>query len=164
MSQTKLYSQQPVRPAPGMPNPRFIETNGIQMATYESGAGLPVVFAHGFPELASSWRNQFKSYPASGLRVIAPDMRGYGLTDATTDLNGYTIPNICADLIGLIDHLEIEKAIFCGHDWGGVPVWTMPRLYPDRVLGVIGVNTPAFGNNQPPQTNEEPLVIQTENY
>ena len=159
-------AQRTVRPAPGMPAPRFIQTNGIRMGVYERGEGLPVVFVHGFPELAYSWRNQLRSFPAAGLRAIAPDMRGYGLTDRPTDVESYAIPSICADLVGLLDAFEIDRAIFCGHDWGGVPVWTMPRLYPDRVLGVIGVNTPAFGGSQsaaaePP---EEPLIIRTDNY
>lgn len=160
------FAQQAVRPAPGLPAPRFIQTNGIRMAVYERGEGLPVVFVHGFPELAYSWRNQFRSYPAAGLRVIAPDMRGYGLTGRPTDVDSYAIPNICADLVGLLDAVGIDQALFCGHDWGGVPVWTMPRLYPDRVLGVIGVNTPAFGGAPPQSADppEEPLIIRTENY
>ena len=161
-------AQPAVRPAPGLPAPRFITTNGIRMAVYEAGEGLPVVFVHGFPELAFSWRNQFRSYPAAGLRAIAPDMRGYGLTDRPPDVTGYAISNLCADLLGLLDALDIERAVFCGHDWGGVPVWTMPRIHPDRVAGVIGVNTPAFGGNQGAgqsgQPAEEPLIIPTENY
>ena len=156
--------QAEVRPAPGMPAPHFVTTNGIRMAVYERGEGLPVVFAHGFPELAYSWRNQLRSYPAAGLRAIAPDMRGYGLTDRPADVAGYAIPNLCADLMGLLDALEIERALFCGHDWGGALVWTLPRLYPDRVLGVIGVNTPAFGGPPPSEPVEEPLIIRTENY
>ena len=161
-------AQPAVRRAPGMPAPRFITTNGIRMAVYEAGEGLPVVFVHGFPELAYSWRNQLRSYPAAGLRAIAPDMRGYGLTDRPPDVGSYAISNLCADLLGLLDALDIERAVFCGHDWGGVPVWTMPRIHPDRVAGVIGVNTPAFGGNQAAgqsaQPAEEPLIIPTENY
>ena len=156
--------QPAVRPAPGMPAPHFVNTNGIRMAVYERGEGLPVVFVHGFPELAYSWRNQLRSYPAAGLRAIAPDMRGYGLTDRPAELDGYSIPSLCADLVGLLDALDIERALFCGHDWGGAAVWTMPRLHPDRVLGVIGVNTPAFGGQPPNPPAEEPLIIFTENY
>jgi len=64
-------------------------------------------------------------------------MRGYGRTDRPADVDGYAILSICADLVGLFGALGIDRALFCGHDWGGVPVWTMPRLYPDPVLGVI---------------------------
>ncbi|MCY4633311.1 MAG: alpha/beta hydrolase [Acidobacteria bacterium] len=156
--------QPAVRPAPGMPAPHFVTTNGIRMAVYEQGEGVPVVFVHGFPELAYSWRNQLRSYPAAGLRAIAPDMRGYGLTDRPAEVDGYAIPSLCADLVGLLDALDIERALFCGHDWGGAAVWTMPRLYPDRVIGVIGVNTPAFGGQAPSAPAEEPLIVFTENY
>ncbi len=159
-----VLGQPAVRPAPGMPAPHFVTANGIRMAVYERGEGLPVVFVHGFPELAYSWRNQLRSYPAAGLRAIAPDMRGYGLTDRPADVAGYAIPNLCADLVGLLDALDIERAIFCGHDWGGAAVWAMPRLYPDRVLGVIGVNTPASGGPPPSEPPEEPLIVFTENY
>ena len=65
-----------VRPAPSMPEPRFVDTNGIRMAVYEQGEGLPVVFVHGFPELAYSWRHQMDPFADAGCRVIAPDMRG----------------------------------------------------------------------------------------
>ena len=157
-------AQPAVRPAPGMPEPQFVNTNGIRMGVYEQGEGLPVVFIHGFPELAYSWRNQMRSYPAAGLRAIAPDMRGYGLTDRPADVAGYAIPNLCADLVGLLDALDIGRALFCGHDWGGAAVWAMPRLYPDRVVGVIGVNTPASGGPPPSEPPEEPLIVFTENY
>ena len=159
-----VFGQPAVRPAPGMPAPHFVTTNGIRMAVYERGEGLPVVFVHGFPELAYSWRNQLRSYPAAGLRAIAPDMRGYGLTDRPAQVDGYAIPSLCADLVGLLDALDIERALFCGHDWGGAAVWTLPRLYPDRVLGIIGVNTPAFGGQPPSGPAEEPLIVRTENY
>ena len=159
-----VLGQAEVRPAPGMPAPHFVTTNGIRMAVYERGEGLPVVFVHGFPELAYSWRNQLRSYPAAGLRAIAPDMRGYGLTDQPAEVASYSIPNLCGDLVGLLDALEIDRALFCGHDWGGAAVWTVPRMYPDRVLGVIGVNTPAFGGPPPSEPAEEPLIVRTENY
>ena len=162
-------AQRAVRPAPGLPTPRYVNTNGIRMGVYAAGEGVPVVFVHGFPELAFSWRNQLRAYPAAGLRAIAPDMRGYGLTDRPTDAAQYRTRNLCADLVGLLDALEIDRAVFCGHDWGGVPVWTLPRLYPDRVLGVIGVNTPAFGGGRPAasgsgQPVEPPLIVRTESY
>ena len=69
-----------------MPEPRFIETNGIRMGVYEAGEGLPIVFCHGFPELAYSWRHQIKAFSEAGYRAIAPDQRGYGLTDRPGDI------------------------------------------------------------------------------
>lgn len=139
-----------LEPVIEMPEPTFIETNGIRMAVYEQGEGLPVVFAHGFPELAYSWRYQLPALAAAGYRAIAPDQRGYGLTDRPEDVDAYDVDTLCADLVGMLDALGIEQAVFVGHDWGGGVVWRMPLLYPERVAGVVGVNTP-FG--RPPGPN-----------
>ena len=155
-----------VRPAPHMPAPRFIETNGIRMAVYEQGEGVPVVFCHGFPELAFSWRHQVKALSEAGYRAIAPDQRGYGLTDRPEDVTAYSLQHLCGDMAGMLDALDIEKAVFVGHDWGGGVVWTMVRLHPDRCLGVVGLNTPCQrAPGLPPVDRSEPsLIVMTENY
>jgi pimeloyl-ACP methyl ester carboxylesterase len=125
-----------------LPEPTFVKTNGINMAVYEAGQGVPVVLCHGFPELAYSWRHQLPALAAAGYRAIAPDQRGYGKSDRPKEVEAYSIVELCNDLVGLLDAQGISKAIFCGHDWGGAVVWMMPLLHPHRVLGVIGVNTP----------------------
>ncbi len=128
-----------------MPPVRYADVNGIRMAYYEAGPegeGVPLVFCHGFPELAFSWRHQVKAMSDAGRWVIAPDQRGYGLTDRPDDVESYALENLCADLLALLDHKGIEKAIFVGHDWGGFVVWYMGIRHPDRVAGVIGLNTP----------------------
>jgi len=128
-----------------MPPVAYADTNGIRMAYYGVGpkvGGVPVVFCHGFPELAFSWRHQLRAFEAAGRRAIAPDQRGYGLTSRPDAVEAYDMEHLTADMVGLLDHLGIEKAIFCGHDWGGIVVWQMPLRYPDRVAGVIGLNTP----------------------
>jgi pimeloyl-ACP methyl ester carboxylesterase len=127
--------------ATAWPEPKYIRTNGIRMAVYEAGQGFPVVFSHGFPELAYSWRHQVAALSQGGFRAIAPDQRGYGLTDRPAAVDQYTIVHLCGDLAGMMDALGIDRAVFCGHDWGGAVVWMMPLLFPDRVAGVIGVNT-----------------------
>lgn len=129
--------------AASFPEPRFVRSNGIRMAVYEQGSGtVPVVFSHGFPELAFSWRHQLPALAAAGFHALAPDQRGYGLTDRPDAVTAYGVRDLCADLVGLLDARNIEKAVFCGHDWGGAVVWNMGLLHPERVLGVIGVNTP----------------------
>lgn len=124
--------------------PRLVKTNGIELAVYEAGPkdGLPVVLCHGFPELAYSWRYQLPALAAAGFRAIAPDQRGYGRSSQPAEVESYDMPHLTGDLAGLLDALEIEKAVFCGHDWGGIVVWQMPLYHPARVAGVIGVNTP----------------------
>src|SRR5580658_7384314 len=126
------------------PEPTMVKTNGIDMAVYEMGPkdGFPVVFSHGFPELAYSWRHQLPALAAAGFRAIAPDQRGYGRTSRPDAMRDYDMPHLTGDLAGLLDALGLKKAIFCGHDWGGLIVWQMPIYHPDRVSGVIGVNTP----------------------
>ena len=121
---------------------RLVDVGAATLSVYEAGEGPAVVFCHGFPELAYSWRRQISVVGAAGFRAIAPDMRGYGGSarpPATTD---YDMAHLTGDLVGLLDALDIEKAVFVGHDWGGLVVWQMPLLHPDRVAGVVGVNTP----------------------
>jgi len=140
-----------------MPPVEYVQTNGIRMAVYEAGPAdqkPPVVLCHGFPELAFSWRHQIRDLPKRGLRVLAPDQRGYGLTEATPSVESYDIDHLCADLVGLLDAKGIDKAVFCGHDWGGIVVWQMALRHPDRVAGVIGVNTPFM-----PRPPADPIEI-----
>jgi pimeloyl-ACP methyl ester carboxylesterase len=123
---------------------RYIQTNGIRMHVAEAGSGFPVLLCHGFPELWYSWRHQMKALAEAGFHAIVPDQRGYGDTDAPQAIDAYTIHHLVGDLSGLLDALNIEKAVIVGHDWGGVVVWQMAMLAPHRVAGVVGVNTPFF--------------------
>lgn len=135
----------PAALAERMPPVRFAEANGIRMAYYEvgeRGRGVPVIFCHGFPELAFSWRHQLDAFAAAGRWAIAPDQRGYGLTDRPERVEDYDLEHLTADIAGLMDTLGIERAILCGHDWGGMVVWQFALRYPERTAGVIGVNTP----------------------
>ena len=129
------------------PEPYYVKTNGLDMAVYEEGPkdGLPIVLCHGFPEIAYSWRHQLPALAGAGFRAIAPDQRGYGSTGGPKGPDSiplYDMKHLTDDLVGLLDALEIDKAIFVGHDWGGFVVWQMGLRHPDRVAGVIGVNTP----------------------
>jgi pimeloyl-ACP methyl ester carboxylesterase len=128
-----------------MPPLQLAQVNGIRMGYYEAGPKTdkpPLVLCHGWPELAFSWRHQIKALSEAGIRVIAPDQRGYGATDQPEAVEDYDLEHLTGDLVGLLDHLKIDKAIFVGHDWGGFVVWQMPLRHPDRVAGVVGVNTP----------------------
>ena len=155
-----------VRPAPFMPAPHYVESNGINMAVYEKGEGPVVLFCHGWPELAFSWRDQIDAVAAAGYRAIAPDQRGFGLTGGPDDPMQYDMQIFCDDLVGLLDAKGIDKAVFCGHDWGGAVVWSMARLYPDRCSGIIGLNTGAGRPaGLPPVENSVPsTIVMTPNY
>jgi len=119
-----------------------VHANGLRMRIAEEGRGPTVVLCHGFPELGYSWRHQLPALAAAGFRAIAPDQRGYGGTDAPAAIDAYDIHHLTADLVGLLDTLDVERAVFVGHDWGGIVVWMMPLLHPERTAGVVGVNTP----------------------
>ncbi|HYC23146.1 MAG TPA: alpha/beta hydrolase [Candidatus Bathyarchaeia archaeon] len=121
-----------------------VRSNGIRIAVTEQGEGPAVVLCHGFPELAYSWRHQLPALAAAGFRAIAPDQRGYGDSDRPAEVTAYDMHHLTGDLVGLLDALGIERAVFVGHDWGGLIVWMMPLLHRSRTAGVIGVNTPYF--------------------
>jgi pimeloyl-ACP methyl ester carboxylesterase len=139
-----------------MPEVQYADVNGIRMAYYEAGPrrGVPIVLCHGFPELAFSWRHQIKALGDAARWVIAPDQRGYGLTERPAPVEAYDMEHLAGDLIGLLDHVKADKAIFVGHDWGGIVVWQMPLRYPERAAGVIGLNTPYM-----PRSPVDPIAI-----
>ncbi len=129
---------------PDMPPARIHTVNGVRLAVFEAGPedGLPVVLSHGFPELAYSWRHQIRALAAAGYRVIAPDQRGYGFSEAPAAITAYDMEHLTGDLVGLLDLYGLERAVFCGHDWGGLVVWQLPLMHPSRVAGLMGLCTP----------------------
>jgi pimeloyl-ACP methyl ester carboxylesterase len=136
------------------PAPEYIETNGIRMAVHELGAGPAIVLLHGFPELAFSWRHQLPALAAAGYRAIAPDQRGYGETDKPGSVGDYTIEHLIGDMTGLLDALDLERAVFAGHDWGALVLWQMALLEPERMDGLINLNIPFF-----PRTPVDPIQL-----
>ena len=139
-----------------MPPVKRATVNGVEIGYYEAGprGGVPIILCHGFPELAFSWRHQVKALGEAGRWVIAPDQRGYGVSSKPEDVASYDIDQLTGDMVGLLDHLGVEKAIFCGHDWGGIVVWQAPLIHPSRVAGVIGLNTPFM-----PRAPADPITI-----
>jgi len=121
---------------------RTVATNGVELNVVEAGEGYPVVLAHGFPELSYSWRHQLPALADAGYRVIAPDQRGYGRSSRPEAIEDYDIVHLTDDLLGLLDDIGAEKAVFVGHDWGSMVVWQMALLHPDRVAGVCGLSVP----------------------
>lgn len=125
------------------PEPKMIETNGIELAVHEAGeGGIPVLLAHGWPELAFSWRYQVPVLVENGYHVIAPDQRGYGESSKPEEVEAYDCHQLTADLCGLLDACGIEKAVHVGHDWGAIVVWHQALLHPERVAGVANLSVP----------------------
>lgn len=139
------------------PQARQILANGISLSVHGAGppsAHPPIVFCHGFPEIAFSWRHQLAALSQQGFRVLAPDQRGYGASSAPKGIDAYQIETLCADMVGLLDAEGHERAVFCGHDWGGFIVWEMARRHRERVAGVIALNTPYL-----PRAPIDPIAI-----
>jgi pimeloyl-ACP methyl ester carboxylesterase len=121
---------------------RTVGVNGVDLRVFEQGEGPPVILAHGFPELAYSWRHQLPALAEAGFRAVAPDQRGYGGSTRPEAVEDYDILHLTDDLIGILDDLGEEKAVFVGHDWGSMVVWQLSLLHPERVAGVVGMSVP----------------------
>ena len=97
----------------------------MQLRVVEAGdRGAPVVvLAHGFPELAYSWRHQIPALAEAGYHVLAPDQRGYGGSSRPDAIDDYNIVALCGDIAGLLDDVGAERAVIVGHDWGAMVAW-----------------------------------------
>ncbi|MCG8416069.1 MAG: alpha/beta hydrolase [Pseudomonadales bacterium] len=133
---------------------RFIDSNGITMRIAEAGDSGPLVLlAHGWPESWYSWRHQITFLANAGYRVVAPDMRGYGETDAPAEVEDYDIVHLAADMVGILDALGEETAIMVGHDWGSIVAWNSVLMHPERFSALIAMSVP-YGGRAP----QSPMV------
>lgn len=121
---------------------RTIETNGINVHIAEAGEGPFVLLLHGFPESWYSWRHQLPALADAGYHAVAPDIRGYGQSDAPDEIEAYSMKELTADAIGILDALDVETAVVIGHDWGAPMAWNSALLYPERVRAVGGLSVP----------------------
>jgi pimeloyl-ACP methyl ester carboxylesterase len=141
----RVASTRPSRSSPGAREAathRRLQTNGIGIHVAEAGSGPLVVLLHGFPELWYSWRHQLPVLAAAGYHAVAPDLRGYGGTDASASDESYAPSNLAADAVGLLDALGAEQAVLVGHDWGANIAWACAELFPQRVAGLVALSVP----------------------
>ena len=129
---------------------RTVTTNGIRMRIAHAGSGPLVLLLHGFPESWYSWRHQLPALAAAGYRVVAPDQRGYGGTDAPPDVESYDILHLVGDAVGLLDALGEEQAVVVGHDWGAPVAWHCALLHPERFRAVAALSVPYVGRSPVP--------------
>lgn len=119
-----------------------ILTNGIELHIARCGTGPLVVFCHGFPGLWYSWHRQLPVVAAAGFTAVAIDQRGYGRSSRPLDASAYDSDIHCADLVGLLEALGHEQAIFVGHDFGAPLVWNMAVRHPQKCLAIVPVSCP----------------------
>lgn len=126
---------------------RQVKAAGINFRINEAGPrdGPAIILLHGFPESARAWRKLMDPLARKGFRVIAPDMRGYGGSDAPEGIEPYALGTLAADIPALADALGIAGFVLVGHDWGGIIAWAVAAAYPDRVDRLIILNAPNPG-------------------
>ncbi len=124
------------------PTTQTLQVNGLRMQVTTAGNGPLVLLCHGFPELAYSWRHQVAALSDAGWRVAAPDMRGYGGTDAPAAADQYTLLHLVGDMVDLVRVLGETQAVVVGHDWGAAVAWHCALLRPDLFRAVAGLSVP----------------------
>ncbi len=125
---------------------------GVRLSCLRAGpsGGEPVVLLHGFPESASlGWRRQLPVLAAAGLRVWAPDQRGYGESDRPPRVRDYVIDALSADALAVLDAAAREagrpRAHLVAHDWGGAVAWWTALAVPERLASLTVLNCPPLG-------------------
>lgn len=119
-----------------------VDVNGAPFHVIEQGSGPAVLFCHGFPDTAETWRSQMRAVADAGYRAVALDMRGYGRSHAPADPGLYTSLHIAGDLVGVLDALGIESAVLVGHDWGADHAYRAALMRPDRFRAVVSLSIP----------------------
>jgi pimeloyl-ACP methyl ester carboxylesterase len=131
---------------------RQVQVGALSMHLAEAGAGPLVLLCHGFPECWYSWRHQLTALAAAGYHAVAPDLRGYGRTDAPAPVEAYSMLHLVGDLTGLLDALGQKQAVVVGHDWGSLLAWNAALLRPDRFHAVVGMSVPFLPRTPIPPT------------
>jgi pimeloyl-ACP methyl ester carboxylesterase len=104
--------------------------------------GPLVLLLHGFPQTSWSWRRVMPVLAAAGYRVVAPDQRGYSPGARPVDVSAYRMPDLVADVIGMLDALGADTADVVGHDWGAAVAWQVAYRHPARVRTLTAVSVP----------------------
>ncbi|HEY8383307.1 MAG TPA: alpha/beta hydrolase [Microvirga sp.] len=118
--------------------------NGIALHVAEAGPadGPLVVLLHGFPEFWWGWRRQIEALAAQGFRVVAPDQRGYNLSDKPQGVRAYELDTLVADLEALVRSYGRESCRLVGHDWGGLVAWWAASRRPGLIDRLVILNAP----------------------
>jgi len=125
----------------------MVQANGLRFRTMVDGPaqGELAILLHGFPEGAESWSKQVEALAQAGALAVAPDLRGYGLSDAPGGVEDYAISNLVEDVAGMIKAFGRDSAHVAGHDWGAIVAWFFAGRHPEmtKSLTVLSVGHPA---------------------
>ncbi len=119
----------------------YAEVNGIRLHYAHAGEGPLMVFLHGFPQCWWMWRGQLGEF-AHDHHVVAPDLRGFNLSDKPEGLHEYGPWPAARDVRALVEHLGHERLVLVGHDWGAATAWTFALHYPELLHALVILATP----------------------
>lgn len=122
----------------------FFNTNGVRLHVALAGPdhGRLLIFLHGFPEFWYGWRRQIDFFARLGYRVLAPDQRGYNLSDKPGGIAAYGLDHLARDIVGLMKAVGRDRALIVGHDWGAVVAWWLALRHADCVEKLAILNGP----------------------
>ena len=120
---------------------RYAEVNGVKLHYVEQGKGELILFLHGFPEFWYEWKDLLPEF-AKDHHAVAPDLRGYNLSDKPEPVESYRVPAIVEDVRALAVKLKARKFVLVGHDWGGVIAWAFAAAHPEMLDKLVIVNAP----------------------
>ncbi|KAM1045860.1 hypothetical protein ACFX14_036677 [Malus domestica] len=136
---------------------KYITVQGLKLHVADIGTGSNVVvFLHGFPEIWYSWRHQMVAAANAGFRAIAPDYRGYGLSDPPPQSEKTSYRDLASDILGILDSLAIPKVFLIAKDFGVGVATLFSLLHPERVVGVVTIGLPIMPPGPRKTTNYLP--------
>ena len=119
----------------------YATVNGVRLHYVSAGSGPLILFVHGFPEFWYAWKTQLEEF-ARDRHAVAPDMRGYNLSEKPPELKAYRPKLLVEDLRALIDHLDGRPCVLVAHDWGGAVAWNFAARYPEYLSHLVIINAP----------------------
>ncbi|MGI8744335.1 MAG: alpha/beta fold hydrolase [Bryobacteraceae bacterium] len=123
---------------------QYAEVNGVRLHYVTAGKGPLIMFLHGFPEFWYEWKDQLAEFGKDHL-AVAPDMRGYNLSEKPTEVDQYQVKYLVEDVRALADHLGRKKFVLIAHDWGGAVAWAFAIAHPEYLEKLVIINAPHPG-------------------
>ena len=123
---------------------RMVDNGSVALYVAEYGRQheTPVLLIHGWPDSGYLWRNQIPALVGAGYRVIVPDLRGLGRSDRPSEVSDYESARSVADMVAVLDAVEVDSAHVIGHDWGALVAWLFAMFQPARVRTLAALSVP----------------------